>query len=140
MSTAELPSTTEPTAVVVPVDQPVRPRAWWVAPVDDSTDGAVWTCEPTAKDLQWLREQTGRDAVVIELGDVSASRAAQDDAYVCGRNEERERCAALCESAPFTGNTFPVTQMEQLRRDIAAAILGPNAEVRRPVGLALTDS
>ena len=44
---------------------------------------------------------------------------------------ERERCAALCESAPFTGNTFPVTQMEQLRRDIAAAILGPNVALSR---------
>lgn len=37
---------------------------------------------------------------------------------------ERERCAKLCESARFTGNTFPRTQMEQLRMDIAAAIRG----------------
>ena len=36
--------------------------------------------------------------------------------------EERERCAQLCETAEFTGNRFPVTQMEQLRADIAAAI------------------
>ena len=39
---------------------------------------------------------------------------------------ERERCAKLCETVIFTGNTFPRTQMEQLRMDIAAAILGPN--------------
>jgi adenine-specific DNA methylase len=43
---------------------------------------------------------------------------------------ERERCAALCGTTRFTGNTFPVHQMEQLRMDIAAAILarpkGPN--------------
>ena len=37
---------------------------------------------------------------------------------------ERERCAKLCEKARFTGNTFPRTQMEQLRMDIAAAIRG----------------
>lgn len=37
---------------------------------------------------------------------------------------ERERCANLCEKARFTGNTFPRTQMEQLRMDIAAAIRG----------------
>ena len=37
---------------------------------------------------------------------------------------ERERCAKLCEEARFTGNTFPRTQMEQLRMDIAAAIRG----------------
>jgi len=37
---------------------------------------------------------------------------------------ERERCARVCESARFTGNTFPRTQMEQLRMDIAAAIRG----------------
>ena len=37
---------------------------------------------------------------------------------------ESERCAKLCESARFTGNTFPRTQMEQLRMDIAAAIRG----------------
>jgi len=35
---------------------------------------------------------------------------------------ERERCAKVCESAQFTGNTFPRTQLEQLRMDIAAAI------------------
>ena len=40
------------------------------------------------------------------------------------RAAERERCAKLCESARFTGNTFPRTQMEQLRMDIAAAIRG----------------
>lgn len=40
------------------------------------------------------------------------------------RAAERERCANLCESARFTGNTFPRTQMEQLRMDIAAAIRG----------------
>ena len=40
------------------------------------------------------------------------------------REAERERCAKLCEEARFTGNTFPRTQMEQLRMDIAAAIRG----------------
>jgi hypothetical protein len=38
------------------------------------------------------------------------------------RAQERERCAKVCEAAQFTGNTFPRTQMEQLRMDIAAAI------------------
>lgn len=60
---------------------------------------------------------------------IEAVQVCVEAAYKAGRAAERERCAALCESAPFTGNTFPVTQMEQLRRDIAAAILGPNAEV-----------
>lgn len=40
------------------------------------------------------------------------------------RAAERERCVKLCEEARFTGNTFPRTQMEQLRMDIAAAIRG----------------
>ncbi len=52
------------------------------------------------------------------------------EAWMRAQAEERRRCAALCETTRFTGNTFPVHQMEQLRMDIAAAILarpkGPN--------------
>jgi hypothetical protein len=56
---------------------------------------------------------------------------AQLDAAVAA---ERERCAEVCETATFTGNTFPRTQMEQLRMDIAAAILGPNTALSGPPG------
>lgn len=73
---------TQQPAVGAQVDLPVRPRAWWVAPEDSPSDGAVWVCEPTAEDLAWLKQQTGRAAVVTELGDVAA---------------ERERCATLVE-------------------------------------------
>ena len=49
---------------------------------------------------------------------------AEKAAIAAAVEAERERCAKLCESARFTGNTFPRTQMEQLRMDIAAAIRG----------------
>ena len=51
------------------------------------------------------------------------------EAWMRAQAEERRRCAALCETTRFTGNTFPVHQMEQLRIDIAAAIL---ARPKRP--------
>jgi hypothetical protein len=49
--------------------------------------------------------------------------------------EERERCARLAETAQFTGNTFPRTQLEQLRIDIADAIRAteaPNVGIEPP--------
>lgn len=57
------------------------------------------------------------DGMWVMHDDVQAAIAAAVAA-------ERERCAKLCEKARFTGNTFPRTQMEQLRMDIAAAIRG----------------
>jgi hypothetical protein len=44
---------------------------------------------------------------------------------------ERERCARLAETAQFTGNTFPRTQLEQLRIDIADAIRATEAPAAR---------
>lgn len=44
-------------------------------------------------------------------------------AWDAATRAERRRCAALCATTRFSGNTFPVHQMEQLRIDIAAEIL-----------------
>lgn len=46
-------------------------------------------------------------------------------AWNAAKAAERQRCADLYATTRFTGNTFPVHQMEQLRLDIAAAILMP---------------
>ena len=67
------------------------------------------------KHRAWLREQSLEWARGY-LG------ATLDAAIAEAVAKERERCAELCETARFTGNTFPRTQLEQLRMDIAAAI------------------
>lgn len=62
------------------------------------------------------------------LGDEGGFNATQMHAYALAAvMAERERCAKLCDTTRFTGNRFPITQMEQLRMDIAAAIRQPAA-------------
>jgi hypothetical protein len=80
-------------AVGAQVQRGVRPRAWWVAPEDSPSDGAVWTCEPTAEDLAWMMAQTGRAAIVTELGDLAA---------------ERERCAKIAEAEDVAPTDDPL--------------------------------
>ena len=55
--------------------------------------------------------------------DSESVRAAQDDAYVCGRNEERARCAKLClRPAGWLSDSQRV-----LADEIRSAILGTSA-------------
>lgn len=68
--------------------------------------------------MGWPEEHMSRDHEPLSLLVRVLALVAAAEA------QERERCAKLCESARFTGNTFPRTQMEQLRMDIAAAIRG----------------
>lgn len=76
-----------------PVAEVSHGRLRWHLPTPDADPAGRFI----DNDTHLLYDQAALDAAVAAA--IHSSQAAQDDAYVCGRTNERERCTNLCESA-----------------------------------------
>ena len=93
--------------------------------VDYSSTAAEWPLNSAPRKMAVAIEalRAALAAEPAQPADSESVRAAQDDAYVCGRNEERARCAKLClRPAGWLSDSH-----QALADEIRSAILGTSA-------------